>query len=351
MSQDMEAEDKRKEREEMNDNKYLMVKLTDKPERFISAEKLAGIVTTARSAMMLVKMLGEQVADPAVTLGRIFSVLKLGTVADYISRGGHSTELQTWWDEQGISIPIPDKEEVLIDDPAAPSDKPDDVDDETLFDLVNNSLVKLPESIQELADGLFIEVLSNLPTGRASYVIEHFQQVSKFGTFGTMKTGLEYEKNTNACVVLDCSGSMGYRLGEAIANAVVHLANELKCDLILVSSAAKRLPAGTFSAETVKRNWQNAGTYYNQLVPHFKDISQSYDVVVTIADYDSIPSHKIEIAKLCKAKVHTLYDICVQYVEQSPGVAKSSFLAECLGQLAKEVKPVFVGAEGFNYTY
>ena len=328
---------------------YLIVKISDNPEKFIGAGILAGFVKTTRQALFLVKMLGDQVIDKPAALGRIFSALDLGEVADAISAGGHSSTLQTWLEEEGLTIPVLD-DEVVVDEGKDQQDFEDDTDLDTLLDLVNNALVKLPESIRALGEGLFLEVLSKQPAGQASYTLDHVMQVSKFGQIGTVKTQMEYEQDTNAVVVADCSGSMGLALGRAIAEPIVRLANSLKCDLILVSSEAKRFPAGTFDVQTILDNWQNGWTFYNQLIPHFRDITQSYDVIVTIADYDSHIEHLREINSKCAARAQVLYDINVQYTEDEDGNVKTSFLAECLGQLADRVVPVFVGARGMDYS-
>ena len=331
-----------------NVNPHVIIKLTDRPEKFIGAGVLAEIVTTPKQAMFLIKALGTQVINPALTLGRLFNVLDLGSVADYLAMGGHSTELQDWWDANGIDFEVPDHETVITANESADIED-EEGDADTLLDLVNNSLVKLPTTITELADELFVDVLSKQPSGQASYVLDHLMQVSKFGQIGTVKTGLEYQADTKAAIVLDCSGSMGTKLGKAIAESVVRLADTLKCDLILVSSTAVRLPAGTFGVKTVLANWQNQLTLYNQLIPYFRDISQSYDTVITIADYDSIASHKLAIQQECGARIQKVYDVCVEYVEDGRGNLRTSFLAECLGQLADEVIPVFVGAKSLDY--
>ncbi len=328
---------------------YTIVKIADNPEKFIGAAILAGFVKTTKQAMFLVKMLGDQVTDKPAALGRIFSALDLGSVADAISAGGHSSTLQTWLEEEGLVIPVPD-DELVIDEGYTLDEAEPDEDLDTLLTLVNTALVKLPTSIRELGEGLFLEVLSKQPSGQASYALDHVMQVSKFGQVCTVKTQMEYEVDTTAVVVADCSGSMGIALGRAIAEPIVRLADSLKCDLILVSTTAVRFPAGTFSVETVIDNWQNGWTYYNQLIPCFKDISQSYDVVVTIADYDSHAEHKREILAKCGARAQVLYDINVQYTEDADGNIKTSFLAECLGQLADRVVPVFVGAKGMDYS-
>lgn len=328
---------------------YLIVKVADNPEKFVAASTLGGFIRTPKQAMFLVKLLGDEIIDKAACLGRIFNALNLGSVADAISAGGHSTELQTWLEEAGLAIPVPD-EETVVDDGAGPQDFDADDDLDTLVDLVNTALVKLPASLKELSDGLFLEVLSKQPTGQAHYVLDHVMQVSKFGQIGTVKTQLEYEVDTNAVLVVDCSGSMGMALGQAIAEPVVRLANDLKCDLILVSTNAVKFPAGTFTVDTVLDNWQNGWTYYNQLIPFFRDITQSYDAIVTIADYDSHAEHKSQIARECAARAQVLYDINVQYTTDYDGNIRTSFLAECLGQLADRVVPVFVGAPGLDYS-
>ena len=73
------------------------------------------------------------------------------------------------------------------------------------------------------------------------------------------------------------------------------------------------------------------GTHYEQLVPLFE---KDWGTVVTIADYDSAPYAKQALSG-CVGKVGTVLDISL--------VNRPTFLAECVGQLADEVKPLLVG--------
>lgn len=326
----------------------VIIKIADSPEKYIGAGILSTFVKTPKQAIFLVKMLGAQVWNPAEKLGVIFNALNLGTVADALSEGGHSTELQTWLKEQGIEIPVEQFGEDIVDNGSDEHVADDDLD--TLIDLVNNALVKLPATLQELSDGLFIDVLAQLPTDKAEYVLDHLMQLSKFGQIGTVKQGLEYQQAARAVVILDDSGSMGTDLGRAIVEPVVRLADSLQCDLILVSSTARRFPAGTFGVATVMQAWENRYTWYNQLIPFFRDVSQSYDIAITIADYDSHSEHKTQIRRECKARIQTVYDVNVQFRQQLDGSLSTTYLAECLGQLADRVVPVFVGAKGLNYS-
>ena len=79
------------------------------------------------------------------------------------------------------------------------------------------------------------------------------------------------------------------------------------------------------------------GTHYEQLKPLF---DQSWGTVITIADYDSSPSAMKTLAN-CKGHIGQVLDISL--------VSRTTFLAECVGQLADEVRPLMLAQGIINW--
>jgi hypothetical protein len=74
------------------------------------------------------------------------------------------------------------------------------------------------------------------------------------------------------------------------------------------------------------------GTHYEKLVPLF---DRDWGVVVCVADYDSSVAAKQSLAR-CTGRIEQCFDISL--------VQMPTYLAECVGQLADEVKPILIAA-------
>jgi len=92
--------------------------------------------------------------------------------------------------------------------------------------------------------------------------------------------------------------------------------------------------------EAVLNAAEYGGTHYEELAPLFDD--QQWGVVVTIADYDSSRSAMSAISKM-NGTIDTVLDISL--------VSMPTYLAEVVGQLADEVKPLMIAADHVRLTY
>lgn len=81
------------------------------------------------------------------------------------------------------------------------------------------------------------------------------------------------------------------------------------------------------------------GTRYETLAPLF---NRDWGTVVTIADYDSANIAKSVIGN-CTGHIGTVLDISL--------VNRSTFLAECVGQLADKVQPLMVAQGNLTRNY
>ena len=118
----------------------------------------------------------------------------------------------------------------------------------------------------------------------------------------------------------------------AIAGDVVALGMKAEATLALVSNTTRVWDPGSYSLADVLAAGQYGGTQYETLAPL---LNQDWGVVVTIADYDSSRDAQRYLAENAKAaRIEKLLDISL--------VSRPTFLAECIGQFAKEMEPLLV---------
>ena len=153
---------------------------------------------------------------------------------------------------------------------------------------------------------------------------------AKRPTIGDYRATIHHQQIKKVLVVLDVSGSMTEQTIHTIVDDVVGLAYESNADLAIVSNSCTYWPAGGYNTQVVLDAAEYGGTYYEELRSLFE---QSWDVVITIADYDSSWSAK-DVLSQCSGRIGELFDISL--------VDRSTFLAECLGQLADKVQPLLV---------
>ncbi len=207
------------------------------------------------------------------------------------------------------------------------------VNAEVLPEVWKSIELTIAKSIAEVA-ATISTTIEHMP-GRTGEMV--FQTLAKVNarrpTLGDYKATFKHEQVKRVLVVFDVSGSMSEPTVKTIVDDVVGLAYEANASLAIVSNSAFFYQAGAFSTDQVLRDAEYGGTRYEQLVPLFTD--QDWDAVVTIADYDSSYGSKQALAR-CNGKIGQLFDVSL--------VDRSTFLAECLGQLATEVRPLLIAS-------
>lgn len=214
------------------------------------------------------------------------------------------------------------------------------VDAEVLPEVWANIELTIADSIKKVAETIS-STIEHMP-GRTGEMV--FQTLAKVNarrpTLGTYQAGFKHEQVKRVLVVFDVSGSMSEPTVKTIVDDVVGLAYEANASLAIVSNTCTYWPAGGYSTADVLGAAEYGGTHYEQLAPLFTN--EDWDAVVTIADYDSSLSSKAVLAR-CNGKIGQLFDVSL--------VNRSTFLAECLGQLADEVRPLLIASDSARIMY
>lgn len=203
---------------------------------------------------------------------------------------------------------------------------------EILPEVWKNLELTIAESIAKVAETI-TGTIEHMPGRTGEMVFQTLAKVNKRRpTIGDYHAGFKHQQIKRVLVVFDVSGSVSSTTVATIVDDVVGLAYEANAALAIVSNSCFWYPAGAFSTSQVLGDAEYGGTHYEQLAPLF---NQDWDVVVTIADYDSSPSAASVLAR-CTGKIGQLFDVSL--------VARSTYLAECLAPLASEVRPLLIAS-------
>lgn len=242
-----------------------------------------------------------------------------------LTRGEHSTELQDYLVEVA-----PDY--VYEQAGVGYTDTADVPDTELLAQLFEAQAVEVADSIKKVA-GKLAGVLSSLSSKQGKMTFQHMLALNKQrSSLGTYSAHIGHNPVPPRLVVLDVSGSMTYETISSIVSEVVGLAYEIEASLAIVSSTATLWAPGSFTVDDVMREAEFGGTQYEQLT---SVMDNHWETVVCIADYDSSLSARDWLRMNANGSIGLLYDVSL--------VSRPTFLAECLGWFADEVKPLLVG--------
>ena len=295
-----------------------------KPGMIVSLEVLRDLLPEPDIALFFGKMYDLDYRQ----LSRLFVTLfKQGVVQALLANGDvHSHDLQ------GYVVDVVPPAELM----AASVIKWQDTGQvEFLPELFDQLKVELAESIRALAEKLK-DSLSLVQGKEGTMLFKSLLVLNKQrGSLGQYKATIVHPSKPKNLVILDDSGSVDSPTVTAIADEVVALAYKADAGLALVSNTTRYWEPGTFSTADVLAAAQYGGTYYETLD---QLLNEDWATVVTIADYDSSRSAQQHLAK-CTGHIDEVLDISL--------VNRTSFLAECVGQLADEVRPLLIS----NSTY
>lgn len=248
------------------------------------------------------------------------------------SEGGmHSDQLQDYLVDIGYQAEI-QSGEILLGEKQPKG--------EILPELWEANKVEIAKSIQQVADKLK-DVVTKLPGKHGEMVFRSMQVMNaKRPTIGDHRAHVHHQPAKPNLVILDVSGSMSENTIETIVEDVVALSWEADAHLAIVSNTCTHWVPGEYTVEAVLNAAEYGGTHYEKLVPLFED--QDWGVVITIADYDSSYGAKPAIGGM-NGHIDTVLDISL--------VSCPTFLAECVGQLADETKPLLIAADHISLTY
>lgn len=250
--------------------------------------------------------------------------------------GSHSLDLQDFLVEEYQDANgewyYPD--ERFEEGTAGPMEK---VDATLLPALWENVELVIADSITKVAETISTTI-GHMPGKTGEMVFASLAKVNKQRpTIGQYTAHIQHTPVANVLVVFDVSGSMSENTVRTIVDDVVGLAYEANASLAIVSNSCFYYEPGGYNSDQVLGDAQFAGTHYETLRPLFDD--RNWDVVVTIADYDSAYSAKQVLAR-ASGRIGKLLDVSL--------VNRSTFLAECLAPLADEVQPLLI-ANDYSY--
>jgi hypothetical protein len=243
-----------------------------------------------------------------------------GNLQDYVVELGYESAIKP------AGAPVPADEEIP--------------DDGLLAEMFQQLEVRVAKSITELAYVL-ARTLDDMPgkEGRMQLKSLLKQDRKLQQKIGVHEAQIVHAHEPGNLVVFDVSGSMGKNTVRRIVSEVAALAVKANATLAIVSDTTTFWEPGTFTIQSVLSEAEFGGTQYETLSALFE---KDWGVVVTIADYDSSRSAK-EALKDCAGRIGLLLDISL--------VSMPTFLAECLAQLADEVRPLMVAKHSLTTAY
>jgi len=180
-------------------------------------------------------------------------------------------------------------------------------------------------------------VLDALPSKEGSMVFEHAMKMNRQRpTIGTYGAAIKHQLVPDVLVILDVSGSMSASTISQIVDDVVAMSWKANAHMAIVSNSAFHWEPGTYNVADILRKAEYGGTQYEMLTPL---LQKDWGTVITVADYDSSNEAKRYIANNAKGRIGQVLDISL--------VNRPTFLAECVGQLADDVRPILIGSSGY----
>lgn len=206
---------------------------------------------------------------------------------------------------------------------------------EILPEVWESITLQVASSLKEVA-GKLADVIDAMPSKEGSMTFSHMAKLNRQRpTMGVYQAHIQHQRVSENLVVLDVSGSMSSHTVHTIINDVVALSWKANASLAIVSDTTRLWAPGTYTVDGVLAEAEYSGTHYETLAPLF---NQNWGTVVTIADYDSGHDARRKLSE-CTGRIGLVLDISL--------VNKPTFLAECLGQLADETRPLLVGNSGW----
>ena len=199
--------------------------------------------------------------------------------------------------------------------------------------------LEIAAAIQAVADKL-VNTLHMMPSKQGAMTFSHMAKLNRQRpSIGTYQASIRHTPVPDALVILDVSGSMSEHTIRTIINDVVAMSWKANASLAIVSDTTTLWAPGDYSVDDVLDRAEYGGTRYETLAPLF---NRDWGTVVTIADYDSANIAKSVIGN-CTGHIGTVLDISL--------VNRSTFLAECVGQLADKVQPLMVAQGNLTRNY
>ena len=292
-----------------------------KPGRTFPVSFLKSTLVDVETALFFAKLYKLN-AEQTSTL--VHSLFGGDVITALTAEGGtHSQELQDFIVGLGFEYLIEQGDVQLVAGPPPATVLPE------LWDAAEITIAKAIEQVAEkLAD-----VVGHMPGKEGQMLFKSMMTMNaKRPVIGDYKAYVHHKPACPNLVILDVSGSMSSETIRTIVDDVVALSWKANAHLAIVSNTTTFWEPGSFGSDAVLAAAEFGGTHYETLA---ELLNQDWGVVVTIADYDSSRSSK-EVLARCTGEIDTVLDISL--------VNRPSFLAECVGKRASEVRPLLIAA-------
>lgn len=252
------------------------------------------------------------------------------TSALFAEGAEHSADLQDYLVDLGYQTHIEEGDIVL--DPEVPHG-------EILPQVWEDLNVEIATSIKTVAEKLG-DVVSHLPGKQGTMMFQHMRALNaRRPVLGDFRPKIVHAHQGKNLVIMDVSGSMNASTVRRIVDDVVAMSYMADAAFAIVSNNAYYWEPGAYDVDSVLRKAEYGGTHYEQLA---EILNQDWGTVITVADYDSSYGAKEHIRSNCMGSIDTVLDISL--------VHRPTFLAECVGQLAREVRPLLTGSSAHVLT-
>ncbi len=241
-----------------------------------------------------------------------------------LTDGNHSTMLQDYIVDE-LGIPEIDEGEINF--------APDVPVGEVLPEVWRSLQIEVAQSIKDVAAKLS-NTLHLLPGVKGNMVMRSMMAMNKRRpTIGDYRAVVARNQVKENLLILDVSGSMSESTIRSIIADVVALSYEANAHMAVVSNTATHWAPGTYGVDEVLKHCEFGGTQYETL---HDLLSNEWGTVITIADYDSSWSAKESLARNVNGgHIDTVIDVSL--------VNQPTFLSECVGQFADEIRPIMIG--------
>lgn len=251
------------------------------------------------------------------------TVFQGNSLVDELQRGDHSTDLQDYVVDLCDQTSYLDEGDITF--------SPNVPHGEVLPHVWESLQIEVAKSLKEVAAKLS-DMVGLMPGKQGSMVFSSMMKMNaKRPTIGDYRARVHHAGAKENLLILDVSGSMTPGTIGQIVDDVVALSYVANAHLAIVSNTTTHWEPGNYDSDSVLAKAEFGGTHYETLEPL---LNRDWGVVITVADYDSSLDAARHIARACTGRIDTVLDVSL--------VNRPTFLAETVGQLADEVKPVLV---------
>lgn len=297
-----------------------------KPGLHFTQQSLKRLLPDVETALFFAQLYELDAKQLGVLLHKLFNSTL--TSALFAEGEQHSSDLQDYLVDLCEQIPGVDAGDLKLDSEVIPKG-------EILPEVWASLEVEIASSIKEVAAKL-ADVITAMPGKQGEMMFTSMKVLNKKRpVIGDYRVRVHHPRQAENLVILDVSGSVNSNTVQAIVEDVVAMAYMANAHFAIVSNSCTHWEPGTYGVDDILRAAEYGGTHYERLAPLF---DRNWGTVVTIADYDSSAGAKDRLAK-CVGVIDEVLDLSL--------VDQPTYLAQCVGQLAKRVRPILMATTSY----